>query len=100
MPAKQLITEEETKESFKETMINELAVLLSDALPALKLSLGEKKFGKRIRKAAKLLTEGIKPGTSKKDDTAEIDASLKKAVPKKVKVVPPAKNAKKSIGKK
>ncbi|MCW3091994.1 MAG: hypothetical protein JWP81_3063 [Ferruginibacter sp.] len=59
MSAKQL--PEEVKESPKEIMVHEISAQIALALPGLKERLGEKKFDKRIKKAVKLLTEGIKP---------------------------------------
>jgi hypothetical protein len=53
-------TPEKTIATPKETLQNEVALQLSKALQSLKEDLGEKKFEKRIKKAAKLLTEGIK----------------------------------------
>ncbi|MEO6734462.1 MAG: hypothetical protein ABIN01_24795 [Ferruginibacter sp.] len=100
MPAKQLTEKEDTKESFKEAMINDIALLLSDALPALKESLGEKKFVKRIRKAAKLLSEGIKPVASAKEDAPKKLPPSSKTITKKATPATPAKKAKKSIAKK
>jgi len=44
----------------------EISVQLTSALANLKDSLGEKKFERRIRKAAKLLTAGIKTKPAKK----------------------------------
>jgi hypothetical protein len=63
MSAKQI------KENKKENSgINrkEIAIQLSQALPSLKDKLGEKKFEKRIKKAAKLLSGGVKSDEKKK----------------------------------
>ena len=46
--------------SPKEDKISEIALQLSTALQNLKEELGEKKFEKRIRKAAKLFAGGLK----------------------------------------
>ena len=44
----------------KKTLLAEVVLQISKAVPALNALLGEKKFEKRIKKAAKLLIEGIK----------------------------------------
>ena len=54
--------------SQKETMINEAALKISTALESLKKELGTKKFDKRVRKAAKLLVDGLKLDTVKKTE--------------------------------
>lgn len=79
MPSKQ-ITGDQKKESFKETMLKEIVIQLTQAFPALRESLGQKKFDKRIRKAGKLLIEGIKPVEDKKPAKP---ATVKKVAPKK-----------------
>ncbi len=53
----------------KRKATEDLSVKLSSALPELKKTLGEKKFDRRIRKAAKLLNAGIKVVASKKEKT-------------------------------
>lgn len=89
------MTAKEKKLMPKEIILNEIALQLSQALTSLKDRLGEKKFDKRIRKAAKLLGEGIKSTTpvtgttikpaSKrlKEADAKITTPAKKAAPKK-----------------
>ena len=67
--------------SQKQTMINEVALKISTALDGLKEELGIKKFEKRTRKAAKLLLNGIKPGTM--ENTATKKSPTKKVTPKK-----------------
>ena len=80
------------KESKKEKSgvdRKEIALQLSQALPSLKEKLGEKKFGKRIKKAARLLSEGVKADEQKKPKTAKSapkkskSAGIKAAVPAK-----------------
>ncbi len=46
---------QQTKKELKK----ELATKIESALPDIKVSLGEKKFNKRVKKITKLLTEGI-----------------------------------------
>ena len=43
----------------KKPLTKELATKIEAALPDIKVSLGEKKFNKRVKKAAKLFTQGI-----------------------------------------
>lgn len=50
---------EKTFHQTKKELKKELATKLETALPDIKVSLGEKKFNKRIKKVTKLLTEGI-----------------------------------------
>ncbi|MEO6546602.1 MAG: hypothetical protein ABIN94_01330 [Ferruginibacter sp.] len=81
---------ENTEDSPKEKMINQTSVQIAGALPSLKDQLGEKKFDKRIKKAAKLLLEGIKP------EIAEIIVPVKKSMApkaKKTKAAAPKKKA-------
>jgi hypothetical protein len=67
--------------SRKKEIQQQLITQLSTSLPGLKDILGDKKFEIRIRKAAKLLSEGIKDKASKKDQTGKEDTSKKKAEP-------------------
>jgi len=60
--------------SPKEAMITDVSSKLSYALTTLKDKLGEKKFEKRIRKAAKLLTEGLKITPAKKSLATKLPA--------------------------
>ncbi len=78
MPAKKTITKKVA--SSKETLIKEITPLLTTALIKLKETLGEKKFEKRIKKAAKFLVHGIKPVAAKKKVVKK--RLLKKAVKK------------------
>ena len=77
------------KESAKEIAIKETITLLTAALIKLKPGLGEKKFEKRIRKAAKLLTQGIKSKSPQKKAVKK--KSIKKAVKKTIKTAPSPK---------
>ena len=83
----------------KKTLLAEVVLQISKALPALSAMLGEKKFEKRIKKAAKLLIDGIKttePAKAVITKTAPIPTpvSKKAATPKKkvVKAVPVKKS--------
>ena len=62
----------------REKIINQVVTIFNTALVNLKETLGEKKFEKRIRKAAKILAHGIKTKTTRKPT-----ANKKAAVPKK-----------------
>jgi hypothetical protein len=79
------------KESAKDIMLKEIVDQLTKALPSLKEKIGEKKFEKRIKKAAKLLTEGIKNSDSEKEPKTK--AAAPKKAPVKIKVAAPAKKA-------
>jgi hypothetical protein len=57
---------DQKEKSPKESRINEIALQVSTALQHLKEELGEKKFEKRTRKAAKLFVDGLKLDTVKK----------------------------------
>lgn len=67
------------KKEIQQQLINQL----STSLPGLKDLLGDKKFEIRIRKAAKLLSEGIKDKASIKIKRAEKIQGKKKAEPSK-----------------
>lgn len=86
---------ESKKESAKDMMLKEMVDQLTIALPALKEVIGDKKFEKRIKKAAKLLTEGIKNSSTEKELKIKTVASEKTVVKAKVKA--PAKKATKGI---
>ena len=73
-------TPEKKSTSQKEILINEITPLLTAALAKLKENLGDKKFEKRIKKAAKFLVHGIKPAAVKKKVVKK--KLLKKAVTK------------------
>ena len=66
MSAKQI---KETKKENAGVTRKEIALQLSQAFPLLKEKLGEKKFEKRIKKAAKLLSDGIESDEQKKPAT-------------------------------
>lgn len=90
MPVKKSVTKKSS--SSKEMLIKEITPLLSTAIASLKEALGEKKFEKRIKKAAKFLVHGIKPVVAKK----KVDKKrlLKKAVKKNTILVIAKKNIK------
>lgn len=69
----------------RENIINQVMPILNTALANLKATLGEKKFEKRIRKAAKILAHGIKTKPAGKPTAPKIAAVPKKAVKKTVK---------------
>ena len=50
---------EKTFQQTKKELKKELATKIETALPDIKVSLGEKKFNKRIKKVTKLLIEGM-----------------------------------------
>jgi hypothetical protein len=60
--------------SAKKQTYEQVVKQLAEALPGLKDLLGEKKFEKRIKKAAKLLSAGVKPKKVK----AKIDIPVQK----------------------
>ncbi len=70
----------------KKEVKKELAHKIEIALPELKQSLGKKKFKKRIKKAARLITEGLhlngadnkKNNTSKREQAGSTKTSIKK----------------------
>jgi hypothetical protein len=84
-----------TQSSLKKKMVNEVSLQLKTALPKLKELIGEKKFDKRIRKAAKLLTTGIKDGSPAKDKV-----EIKTKIPLKAAVKIPVKSPVKKAAKK
>ena len=73
--------------SLKKKMTTEVSLQLTTALTSLKETLGAKKFDKRVRKAAKLLTSGIKDPETTTPAVKQVPA--KKASPRKT--VKPAK---------
>ncbi|MEI7733805.1 MAG: hypothetical protein WCI49_00005 [Ferruginibacter sp.] len=95
MPAKKIVPKKTA--SPKEMLINEITPLLTAALAKLKVTLGDKKFEKRIKKAAKFLVHGIKPVVAKKKVVKK--RLLKKAV-KKTAIPAVAKKAAKPKAKK
>lgn len=78
----------------KKNLAAEITALITPSLAALKQSLGEKKFEKRLKKAVKLLTHGVKPPTEKKPAPKKPVAKKtaakksKKAAPQKIPVAP------------
>lgn len=72
----------------KKELKKQLADKLAAAIPELKLTLGEKKFEHRIKKAVKLITEGLHKKEAKK--------VVKKAAPKAKTTVPKKAVAKKA----
>ena len=64
--------------SLKKEIIQQLTAQLTTSLPGLKEILGAKKFESRIKKAAKLLSEGIK------EKVPDIIKQEKKKVSKKI----------------
>jgi len=66
------------KISFKKGFQQQIIDNLGSSLTELKEILGEKKFRSRVKKAAKLLSEGIKEKTSKKIKEVKKNTSKKK----------------------
>lgn len=102
--------------SGKKEFKKEVADKIEHALPDIKQMLGEKKFDKRLKKAVKLLLQGIKTDepasdtvkktkTVKKARTAKMSpappaaAPKKRGAPKKAKAAKQAKTAKPVAGK-
>ena len=71
--------------SLKKEIHQQLIAQLAISLPGLKEILGDKKFERRITKAAKLLSEGIKEKAAKK-----IKVEKKKVIKKKTETSEPA----------
>jgi hypothetical protein len=82
---------ESKKESARDIMLKEIIDQLTIALPALKEKIGDKKFEKRIKKAARLLTEGIKTTAPVREPKAK--AAVVKEAPAKAKAVALVKKA-------
>ncbi len=80
MPTKKLHVKKNTTE--REDIFDKISAQLHKALQNLKEQLGEKKFEKRVKKAAKLLVEGIK-----ETHTEKKAVSPKKIIPTKKKAV-------------
>lgn len=74
--AKQQKAAKKAPTTNKKMLANMVTNQLNDSLTSLKVELGDKKFGKRIKRAAKKLVAGIK------------NKDAKKAAPKAVKAVP------------
>jgi hypothetical protein len=81
------------KGSDKEKMVTAITGQLKAALPGLKDHLGEKKFEKRIKKAALMLVEGIKITPVKK-----VIPAAKKAIVAKKATATKKKTAKAKTG--
>ena len=67
------------KVPLKKQIYQQITGQLSASLPGIKEMLGEKKFERRIRKAAKLLSQGIKEKAPKKIKAVKKIADSKKA---------------------
>jgi len=65
--------------SLKKEIYQQLTEQLTTSLPGIKEILGEKKFESRIKKAAKLLSAGIKEKAPKKTKEVKKKAISKKA---------------------
>ncbi|MEO7767763.1 MAG: hypothetical protein ABIS01_10065 [Ferruginibacter sp.] len=61
------------KVSHKKTDISKIIPLICAALSTLKEKLGEKKFEKRVRKAARLMVDGINQAPTKKESTKKVN---------------------------
>jgi len=75
--------------SNTKAIVEDVINTLTGALVNLKKDLGDKKFEKRIRKAAKLITDGLKPAKSQATKTKKTPvkkAPVKKAPVKKATV--------------
>ena len=66
------------KISFKKEIYQQITGQLSTTLQGIKEILGEKKFERRIKKAARLLSEGIKEKAPEKIKEVKKKASSKK----------------------
>jgi hypothetical protein len=64
MPSKKIAMKEKSVD--KEKMLKTIVAQLETAFPGLKEHFGDKKFEKRINKAAKIIVEGIKQTPTKK----------------------------------
>lgn len=96
MSAKQI---KETKKENSGVNRKEIELQLSQALPSLKEKLGEKKFEKRIKKAAKLLSDGIKSDEKKKPVTNKPMLNKSKLKSTGTKAAAPAKKSDASLAK-
>jgi len=98
MTDKQITPDE--KESAKDKMLKEVVEQLTKGLAFLKDPLGQKKFDKRIRKAGKLLIDGIKPAAEKKPVAKAALPKTIKAGEAKTKSAPAKKRVSKSLASK
>jgi hypothetical protein len=98
MPAKEIIKKITVDKDAAMTVI---ITQLQTALPGLKEQLGEKKFEKRIKKAAKLLIAGFKKTSVKKENPAakKVIPVAKKPAPALKKAISPAKKSVKTAPK-
>ena len=87
---------ENKKSASKKTLLTEVSLQISKSFPALKEKLGDKKFEKRIKKAAKMLIEGIKETTLKKAAKTKTIITAKAPAPSK-KAATPKKKVSKTI---
>ena len=78
------------KATSKKTLLLEISLQISKSVVALREKLGDKKFEKRVKKAAKILIEGIKEPAPKKAAKTKLVStpilptpSKKAAIPKK-----------------
>ena len=78
----------------KKTLLAEVALQISKAVPTLKALLGEKKFEKRIKKASKLLIDGLKATEPTK---AAITKTAPTPTPVAKKAAPPKKKSVKAV---
>ena len=90
------MSKEKKSTAADEQILKSVTEQLHTSLTELKAKLGEKKFGKRIKKAAKLLVAGIEKKPVKK----VIPKPAKKAVAKTAKATPVKKKAAKPAIKK
>jgi hypothetical protein len=81
---------ENKKSTPKKTLLLEVSLQISKSFPVLREKLGDKKFEKRVKKAAKILIEGIKETAPKKAAKTKVvltpvapTPSKKAATPKK-----------------
>ena len=83
----------EDKKTGAKSMRKGIAVQISGALPGLKDELGEIEFAKRIKKAAKLLSKGVRSsGEKKKAKTRNPVVKIKKSATR-ITAKPAGKNA-------
>jgi hypothetical protein len=90
------MSKEKKHTASSEKLLKTVTAQLITSLAALKTQIGEKKFDKRIKKAAKMLLAGVEKKLVKK----VIPKPAKAAIPKKSKSKPAIKKATKTISKK
>ena len=69
------------KSTLKHEINDKITQLLSTSLDSLKEILGEKKFNKRINKAARFLSDGVKTAADKKEVTKKPASKKEPAKP-------------------